>query len=405
MKKLFYVTFACMALTLSGCGVQDEVRMELGKEQLKTDQRNRISENQATQLAEQFRNASFKTRSKAFSHVSTEYVTTEKSTRSSNSVDTVAYVFNYPEDGGFIIVSSDRRVYPILAFSESGNFTFENETAKECFIDNLDAYINNSESEKLYDLGDGGMDACNFVNPIVATSIHQGSPWSDYVEIEHPGCPVGCVAVAVANVMSYSKERLVYHNSNFYLKTIVTKIEEGLKRNKNNGISGVECESNEMVFDTIPHNLYDYPAFPPTTFSQAIDHMAKLLYYIGLDVNMNYTPTGSGAYSYDAYNLVKSLNFEVSSFYWNFNGVNVANYLIEDYICYVSGSGHAWVIDGCNYCVSMEDSSQIIDIYFHCDWGWGGSCNGYFSGNVFETEKGGKYRPSDYFAVKREWKD
>lgn len=60
------------------------------------------------------------------------------STRSNSISDTLAYIINYPEDKGFVIVAADRKVYPILAYSDEGFFTLENEISKDCFIDGIE---------------------------------------------------------------------------------------------------------------------------------------------------------------------------------------------------------------------------------------------------------------------------
>ena len=136
--------------------------------------------------------------------------------------------------------------------------------------------------------------------------------------------------------------------------------------------------------------------------------MAKLLYWIGKDVNMSYSHSGSGAVSSDAYDLCKSLNFSIPSGYATFDIKKITQYLKDNHIVYLRGSdidgkgGHAWVSDACYFCVDINDRTQILDTYIHCDWGWGGSCNGYYSGSVFEASSY-KFKPGNYFAIKREW--
>lgn len=61
--------------------------------------------------------------------------------------------------------------------------------------------------------------------------------------------------------------------------------------------------------------------------------------------------------------------------------------------------GHAWVSDGCYFCVDAGDRNKITETYLHCDWGYGGSGNGYFSRSVFSSTEG-NYRPNKYFALK-----
>lgn len=52
-------------------------------------------------------------------------------------------------------------------------------------------------------------------------------------------------------------------------------------------------------------------------------------------------------------------------------------------------SGHGWVIDGYirrNY-VSSTGSIAKKQTLVHCNWGWQGDCNGYFTSGVFNTQK------------------
>lgn len=79
-----------------------------------------------------------------------EYVLNETPTRCISLSDTLAYVLNYPDNGGFVIVSTDRRVYPVLAYSNEGQFSFDNEIAKTNFIDNIGTYMEENVSDSLY---------------------------------------------------------------------------------------------------------------------------------------------------------------------------------------------------------------------------------------------------------------
>lgn len=48
----------------------------------------------------------------------------------------------------------------------------------------------------------------------------------------------------------------------------------------------------------------------------------------------------------------------------------------------------------------LSQETKKIESFLHCDWGWGGSGIGYFSGSVFEVSSH-KYQPQNYFAVKQ----
>lgn len=52
-------------------------------------------------------------------------VGTKYTTRSAIASDTVAYVFNFPDEEGFAIAAAKSCVFPILAFSDNGKFDLD----------------------------------------------------------------------------------------------------------------------------------------------------------------------------------------------------------------------------------------------------------------------------------------
>lgn len=90
-------------------------------------------------------------------------------------------------------------MYPVLGFSDTGHFDLENEIAKVNFVDKIGAYIDDNEDKGItYEVKAEDFDGCYAASPSIMSSIGQGEPWDKYVIEEHPGCPVGCVAVATA---------------------------------------------------------------------------------------------------------------------------------------------------------------------------------------------------------------
>jgi hypothetical protein len=107
--------------------------------------------------------------------------------------------------------------------------------------------------------------------------------------------------------------------------------------------------------------------------------MATLIWHAGVSVNMMYSPSGSGAYSSDA------LNAMINNFRYSPNAQLIArdsypagdaypailrDNLDHKRVMYYDGygtGGHAFNVDG----------YQGTD-YFHFNWGWSGSFNGYF---------------------------
>lgn len=390
-KRFFLMAVLVSGLMLSGCTNDiDDLQQPDKIENDAAGIANKVSKADAMDIARKVLKKS-PTRGGSQMLPTFEYVVEENFTRGGTSADTLAYILNYPNNEGFVIISTDRRVYPVLGFANEGHFSFDNDNAKDNFIEKIGSYMDNAISDTLYDVAEHDFDGCYVVNPMVQVSLHQLSPWNKYVIEEHPDCPVGCVAVATALVMSHSKVQLSYHNSVFHLKSMITAINEG---------------QNPPAANAPKRIMGGY--LPTYTYEQAVDSMARLLYWIGKDVNMNYTQNGSGAFSTNAYNLCKSLSFTIPSGYARFDIKAITQYLKDNHIIYLRGSdidgkgGHAWVSDACYFCVDLNDQTQILDTYIHCDWGWGGSCNGYYSGSVFEASSY-KFSPSEYFAVKREW--
>lgn len=365
----------------------------------KSDNSQLISLSDAIEIGNSVLNSISKTRKGEFFFPSVEYVVNEADvhTRSINP-DTLAYILNYPADGGFAIISAHKRIYPVLAYSDESNFLLDNEIAKKYFIDNISLYIEQSQKDNNTYFSTEDFETCETINPIVGTKLNQRNPFDKYVKIEHPGCPVGCVAVAAATVMSYGKTYLDYHGSRFFLKRIVKAIEAG-------------SESPSGAPKRIVGGFGIGEFTPVYTYSEALDSMAKLLYWIGKDINIVYKPGGSEGISEKAYNLIAKYDYNMPSGWKSpYDIKSVANYIRSKHIIYFRGRdfqkkvGHAWVCDGCAYCWADPVLHEDIDlIYLHMDWGWGGNCNGYFSGDVFNVS-GSNYEVQNYFAVKRTWK-
>ncbi len=324
-------------------------------------------------------------------YLSVDYVVSElNKTRTNNMCnDTVAYIFNRGQHDGFVIVASDNRVKPILAYSDEGHFDYTtNDMVYTEFISLIGEYIERNSNHLAYTYDNSLWDGCVSPQPLVQTSWGQESPFDKYVIKEHPGCPAGCVAVAAGIVMSYSKPRFTYHDITFYLRDMV----KGLAKESSSG------SDNVFAAKIIGGYTKNY------TYEEAADYAAQLLYWIGKDVGMEYSVIGSSAFSTLAYRLIKNQGFDVKhNGLVSYNIDDIIDFLEQDCIVYMRGrdskreSGHAWVVDGYCYCYG-SDNVERINEFLHCDWGWFGLCNGYFSGDVFSNgyyDFGGK----TYFAV------
>jgi len=386
MKKICFIFPAVILMTMVACSNIGEPSIDIMETRASVGS-HKISEAEACGIAdivlgnEHMRHFSEK-------QVLIEYViSSELKTRDGEKSDTMAYIINYPDSGGFAIIASTNKVYPVLAFSHEGNFCTKPNAITSEFTTNIENYLQKANASVSYEVSASDFDACKFKKPIIGISLHQEAPWNKYVVNEHPDCPVGCVAVATATVMSYSKRKIKYHGVTYPLKEIIRAIEEAPKL--------------ELQPLNIGGGLLSY------TCGQAKDSLAKIMYWIGKDVDMVYDKDGSAASSEKAYSLCSSLGYDIPSGYQDYNFDRIFNYLRKDYMIYLRGKddtvgGHAWVGNGYHYCVDQNDTTKITSAYIYCDWGQGGDSNGYFNGNVFSA-LGYNFKPLRYFAVKREW--
>ena len=290
-------------------------------------------------------------------------------------IEEFIYIFNI-NSGGFVIVSKDDRTIPILGYSFNSSINLENlpkqldaiiTSYKDGIKYIIDNQINEDETVLLlwekYLSDDFEIRDFRNVQPLITANWSQGGDWNEL-------CPnnsvVGCVAVAMGQVMYYWGHPTQGSGYSQYY-------------DPEHGIISVNFEDYTYNFDNMEN---DYA----TSDSQL------LLYHAGVAVHMDYSPWGSGASvcwegpsAQDAldnhFNYNDTITCEVKMNYsdqdWEL--------LIKDqldrgwpviYRGYSEDAGHAWNIDG------------YQDNYYHCNWGWGGSANGYF---YFDNLNGGGY--------------
>jgi len=281
------------------------------------------------------------------------------------------HVFNLNPDG-FVIISSDDRIVPVLGYSFESDFDwdkvppqlkfmmesweeqirldFESASKSSGFpVKDWEEWLENSENPR------------RSVSPLIPANWDQGWSWNQYCPSDPagPGDHVwaGCVAVSMAQVMKYWNYPDVGVGSHSYFHS-------------DYGTLSADFGATEYNFSSMANNS-------PTTASKT------LLYHCGVAVEMDYGPDGSGAYvgtSYPNATLALRIYFSYDS---NLEFVEKMDYddaewdaILRDEldasrpVVYrgASGeSGHAWNIDG----------YQGSD-YFHCNWGWSGYYNGYY---------------------------
>lgn len=292
---------------------------------------------------------------------------------------------------GFLLLSTDDCVRPVLAYSYTNNFDYENmpEHIREWFEGyehDIAARVAAGEEASPEVAADwqrwlqaSPKSTGSHIDPLLTTTWSQYpyyNTWCPFDSSMNDYVKVGCAAVAMGQVMKYWNHPATGMGSHSYTSVL-------------------EMDGNTYVFGPL------YADFGSTTYdwqhmtdnltassdSVAVNAVAQLLFHVGVSIEMMYSYYGSGAYSSSFDNIfVPSIenalkyNFRYSqsltSFYKDDFSNNQWTAMIRNemderrpviYSGYGPQGGHGFVIDG-------YDSLG----FFHVNWGWNGECNGFF---------------------------
>lgn len=288
------------------------------------------------------------------------------------------FVFN-AGTRGFVMVSGDDVVEPVLAYSDEGAFQPENlADATRKWLEHYKAQIREAINLQLeateairtawenllQDAGPAGPLAGG-ITPLISTKWNQGNYYNalcPYDGTYSQRTVTGCVATAMAQIMKFWNYPA--NGSGFH-------------------------SYNHSRYGTLSANFgstsYDWSAMPNSVTS-ANSAVATLMYHCGVSVDMNYgvaATGGSGAQTLDVVDALKTYFGYPASV----QGLYRSNYTESQWktvlknelnagrpIQYAgtgTGGGHSFVCDG-------YDNND----FFHFNWGWSGSSDGYFSVNA-----------------------
>lgn len=294
------------------------------------------------------------------------------------------YVVNINSEG-FVIVAGDDRVLPILAFSDEGAFVPDGMPDNlRYFIDGYTEAIqyavdsksaadgstlrewNELLSESTHDRKDGNV----VVEPLLGNNRwNQTKYYNDLCPADATGnsaygghAAVGCGALVMGQVMRYWRYPTTGTGSHSYSAT-------------GYGTLTANFGATTYRYSAMPDYLS--AANHPDSCVQAV---ATLLYHCGVAVNMRY---GADASVANSNNIVSAL-----STYFGYPAtvryIERSSTTSSAWLNYLKGEldagapfmyggsgnygGHVWTCDG------YRD-----DDYFHFNWGWGGTQNGYYA--------------------------
>ena len=293
------------------------------------------------------------------------------------------YVFNVSNGEGFVIVAGDDRVKPILAYSTTGQYDPHN--VSEGFQFTLDGFRQEIQYVREHNLSaapdivaewntvtksgslNRGGQTRAVVGPLCQTIWNQNFPWNSQCPEDPEGngghVYAGCVATAMGQVMKYWEWPAQGVGAHSYHP-------QGYAQQSAN------FGETEYHFELMPN------ALDSTSTEEEYFEIAQFLHHLGISVNMQYSGSGSGAYSDDVPHALRNYfrytcddhisNYGGGGWWGGYTNEEWAQMLknggLDELLpLYYSGSdesgagGHAFVCDG-------YDEND----YFHFNWGWSG---------------------------------
>ena len=312
-------------------------------------------------------------------------------TYSTESDAAAFYVFNAPN--GYVIVAADDCAHPILGYSDESRFNEEDvpinmQEYLEGFVEQIAYGVENQLEDPVIARQWQLVQATGrvtenrsttVVEPLLTDTWGQGGPYSFYCPYDEEAgyhAVVGCVATSMGEIMrywgfpAYGTGSMTYGLANFPEQEQTANFGETL-----------------YDWDNMPDDLYD------DADSTQIKAVATLLWHCGVSVQINY---GLGATSGNSEEVANAL---INYFHYStdLHGVYRGYYAADEWMNMVkscldlarpihySGGSHAFVCDGYD-----------ADDYFHFNWGWYGSLNGYFQLDALNPGGSGNYHEGAY---------
>lgn len=294
---------------------------------------------------------------------SVECITNGTKTRNQNA-DTLLYLVNYKDNAGFLLMTADDRILPVYAFSDTGNLNLSDTT--------FNAPLRNYMEGIKYDVTNklGNMDNTSgifrpefvvkdYLEPLASpyqSCIGQQAPYNNKCPIiDGQHALAGCVPVSFEIALSCLKSPKTYLNDIYHWEEM------------NNG-------ENDADIATLLARLGD------TNNLDANYGLERTGAYITLYYSRTFENFGFPNVSIGAFN----------------NQLATQRLRVEPLVVY--NSNHAWVIDGAYYpSIELSNGKILQQYYFHCVWGWNGSCNGFYLSTDNSTIRASEGKPWFYW--------
>ena len=334
------------------------------------------------------------------------------------------HIFNFDDEGGFAIMSGDRRAEPLLAYALSGSLN-EGDTIDNpglaIYMSRLDDYFAVLDTMFIGDTSvqmyDGFFTFAEMENGPCPVKWDQTGPFNYYCD-EYSGgkMPTGCVVTAVAQLMATYRYPDSYNGYSFDWENMIRRSNELLEESQPD-TTRYEDEKDTIIVGIndsidISIGIGDWEPEEPDSIMLQI---AWLMHELGSDDNLNSYPVNdSTATAADMINILRTFEnfgyasggdlvryrdgceFDVITELLNGHYVVMAGKEVYDYGTYWSVtsvlSAHCWLVHGLmTYNKVGADNPYFGTHYYLCNFGWRGIADGYYLSTVFDADKGPVY--------------
>lgn len=277
--------------------------------------------------------------------------------------DAQYYIFSSSDNNGFVIVSGDDQLTPVIGYSDNCN-AGEMPAALKDMLAVYAMYVDDVRAGIVEPVMSSAKESYPRVEPLLETSWNQSAPYNNYCPVDgSQRTPTGCTATALSQVMKFHewpekpKKAIAWYNN----------------------LTG----RNETI--DITKHTYDWdnmlPHYRDGYNEVQADAVAQLMVDVGKAINSSYTAGSTGATSHDAARALVNV-FDYSP------GLYVAHrnqYTHDEYMGLIveslqKGEPLPYFGYGQNYAAGHAFVCDGIDTngYLHIDWGWDGQYNGWF---------------------------
>ena len=291
--------------------------------------------------------------------------------------ETSVYYFFGINNTGFVIVTAYDGVIPVLGYSFTGYSSKESQPPQyqellNIFKHQIKYMIENDfEANKKVQAAWKHLLTNNIeqlkvfrdekeIEPLLTTTWNQGIYYNEMCPADPLGpgghCYAGCVPTAMGQVVNYFRFPI-----------------------QGTGSYSYQCPPYGTLSADFGNTTYQWNSMA-ISLSNSNLAVAELLYHLGVSVDLVYGPNGSGMYNHKAaYSLRTYFNYSPETQYVYRDSTSMdwdsllISHLDKKIPMYYAGwsvpniNGHAFVCDG------YQDTN-----YYHFNWGWGGSYDGYF---------------------------